>query len=603
MNEALRGLVRRFGVVSAPLLCGGTLRPCPSARPVLRRAARAEHRRVGRRRAAVAPGARRRAGGHRGPVRPHAPAGPRGRGSSSRGRILRPPRLRSGPQPPLQPVHLRGAPSATTGRARRGAVRPAGHLGGHRRGRLADRRVGSDTSSAGPRGRVADGRRPQVGRPGPQGGRAHRRGRLGRLGHLAPGHGPGPGRRGRDLRSPTDRGVGPGRRGAGRGQLGGRSRPAPRPRGEPRWLRRSPSSRTRSGGAGPCGRCDPGAPTRAAPGRRLAGVRRPSATPTRPASCASSVDEAPGVAAAARALRPDPLPPGQVAAGGQAARGLPRCSPARPSSTRCWPTATGPWARTRRVDELWDELRQASPSAELVVEGRIVMAGMMADRGDLPGAIRLLEQGWKLPSVPSSTICAVATPWPTSTSGPATWPGPASCSAAWPASLPTSPTSPSASGPWPRTCRTPRVSWPSRPSPEVVIPGRNAVPRSSPVLDDQPADHSITLLIGHLSREPERRVLPSGTTVLALEVSTRPLDGPVESVPVAWFDPPDRLPFGAGDRITVRRPHQTKVLPGHRDDPIADRGGGRAGRPRPPRGPDRQPARPGPRPHGRRRVR
>ena len=52
------------------------------------------------------------------------------------------------------------------------------------------------------------------------------------------------------------------------------------------------------------------------------------------------------------------------------------------------------------VDELWDELRQASPSAELVVEGRIVMAGMRADRGDLPGAIRLLEDGWRLPGRP-----------------------------------------------------------------------------------------------------------------------------------------------------------------------------------------------------------
>jgi len=52
------------------------------------------------------------------------------------------------------------------------------------------------------------------------------------------------------------------------------------------------------------------------------------------------------------------------------------------------------------VNELWDELRQASPSAELVVEGRIVVAGMRADRGDLPGAIRLLEDGWRLPGRP-----------------------------------------------------------------------------------------------------------------------------------------------------------------------------------------------------------
>jgi len=52
------------------------------------------------------------------------------------------------------------------------------------------------------------------------------------------------------------------------------------------------------------------------------------------------------------------------------------------------------------VAELWDELRQASPGAELVVEGRIVAAGSLADGGDLPGAIRLLEQGWRMPRRP-----------------------------------------------------------------------------------------------------------------------------------------------------------------------------------------------------------
>lgn len=46
----------------------------------------------------------------------------------------------------------------------------------------------------------------------------------------------------------------------------------------------------------------------------------------------------------------------------------------------------------RSVEQLWDELRQASPSGEVVAEGRIVMAGSLADRGDLPGAIRLLER-------------------------------------------------------------------------------------------------------------------------------------------------------------------------------------------------------------------
>jgi tetratricopeptide (TPR) repeat protein len=47
------------------------------------------------------------------------------------------------------------------------------------------------------------------------------------------------------------------------------------------------------------------------------------------------------------------------------------------------------------VDELWRELRDYSPSAELVNEGRIVAAGALADRGDLRGALALLEKGWQ----------------------------------------------------------------------------------------------------------------------------------------------------------------------------------------------------------------
>ena len=47
--------------------------------------------------------------------------------------------------------------------------------------------------------------------------------------------------------------------------------------------------------------------------------------------------------------------------------------------------------RWKKVDELWEELRQASPSAELVAEGRIVAAGAQADQGNLPAAIGLLE--------------------------------------------------------------------------------------------------------------------------------------------------------------------------------------------------------------------
>lgn len=45
-----------------------------------------------------------------------------------------------------------------------------------------------------------------------------------------------------------------------------------------------------------------------------------------------------------------------------------------------------------RVDELWAELREVSPSAELMAEGRIVAAGALADQGDLAGAIRLMSK-------------------------------------------------------------------------------------------------------------------------------------------------------------------------------------------------------------------
>ncbi|HSL57168.1 MAG TPA: tetratricopeptide repeat protein [Acidimicrobiales bacterium] len=52
------------------------------------------------------------------------------------------------------------------------------------------------------------------------------------------------------------------------------------------------------------------------------------------------------------------------------------------------------------VDELWEELRAASPSAELVTEGRIVAAGALADRGRLDDAITELGRGFRLPKRP-----------------------------------------------------------------------------------------------------------------------------------------------------------------------------------------------------------
>jgi len=43
------------------------------------------------------------------------------------------------------------------------------------------------------------------------------------------------------------------------------------------------------------------------------------------------------------------------------------------------------------AEVLWEALRESSPSAEIVAEGRIVAAGSLADRGRLSDAIRLLE--------------------------------------------------------------------------------------------------------------------------------------------------------------------------------------------------------------------
>jgi tetratricopeptide (TPR) repeat protein len=49
------------------------------------------------------------------------------------------------------------------------------------------------------------------------------------------------------------------------------------------------------------------------------------------------------------------------------------------------------------VDRMWRELREASPAPALMAEGRIVAAGALADRGDLKGALRLMERAGEVP--------------------------------------------------------------------------------------------------------------------------------------------------------------------------------------------------------------
>lgn len=52
------------------------------------------------------------------------------------------------------------------------------------------------------------------------------------------------------------------------------------------------------------------------------------------------------------------------------------------------------WAAVERV---WAELKAASPNHEVMAEGRIVAAGALADRGDLRGALEVMEPATKRP--------------------------------------------------------------------------------------------------------------------------------------------------------------------------------------------------------------
>ena len=46
--------------------------------------------------------------------------------------------------------------------------------------------------------------------------------------------------------------------------------------------------------------------------------------------------------------------------------------------------------RSARVEELWLDLKRSSPDADVLVEGRLVLASTRAQKGDVEGAIELL---------------------------------------------------------------------------------------------------------------------------------------------------------------------------------------------------------------------
>ena len=98
--------------------------------------------------------------------------------------------------------------------------------------------------------------------------------------------------------------------------------------------------------------------------------------------------------------------------------------------------------------------------------------------------------------------------------------------------------------------------------------------------------HSITIVVGQLSHDPERRELPSGSVVLSFDVSIRADDRAGESVPVAWPDPPRRAVLAAGDEVLVvgrtrRRFFRAGGATASRTEVVAERGG-----PGPAAGPD-----------------
>ena len=63
---------------------------------------------------------------------------------------------------------------------------------------------------------------------------------------------------------------------------------------------------------------------------------------------------------------------------------------------------------------------------------------------------------------------------------------------------------------------------------------------------------NLSVLIGSLSRLPELRTLPSGDSLLAIDVTVRAADGRAESVPVTWIGaPPAAAGWPAGHEVLV----------------------------------------------------
>ena len=63
---------------------------------------------------------------------------------------------------------------------------------------------------------------------------------------------------------------------------------------------------------------------------------------------------------------------------------------------------------------------------------------------------------------------------------------------------------------------------------------------------------NVSIIRGTLSRTPDHRTLDSGTTIVAYDVTVPADDGPAETVPVSWFDPPAAAArLDEGDEVLV----------------------------------------------------
>ena len=81
------------------------------------------------------------------------------------------------------------------------------------------------------------------------------------------------------------------------------------------------------------------------------------------------------------------------------------------------------------VDELWAELRASEVSTAILIEGRIVAAGALGDRGDLTEAVRLLSANFQRPRRAKEHHMRRPTPWPICANRPGRFLGQGSCSA------------------------------------------------------------------------------------------------------------------------------------------------------------------------------